>query len=89
MGGTTERRMTMKEIKVNLFKEDLRFTFPTEEEREEFGKILKDKSLSAEARLLGVVQEKRFYKMHLYVVNCTEIGAAFKFLQKLGYETTE
>lgn len=78
----------MKEIKVNLFKEDLRFTFPTEEERISFGKTLEE-SLSNEARLLGVVQEKRFYKMHLCVVNRTEIGAAFKLLQKLGYVTED
>lgn len=89
MGGTTERRIDMKKIKFNLFKESIRFTFPTEEERISFGKKLEDETLSNEARLLGVVQDKKFYKMHLQVVTCREIGAAFKLLQKRGYITDE
>ena len=71
-----------------MFKETIRFTFQTEGERRNFGNLL-DGIFSDETRITGVIQEKKFYKMNLNVVNKEEIGETFKLLQKVEYEIPE
>ncbi len=74
-----------KIIKIALLKKEVRFTFPTEQLREEYAKHL-DYFLTDPVKACGVKENKKFLYLELNIIGNEEIGVAFRLLQSLGYE---